>query len=298
MNLLITGAWRDATDYISHIEALGHTVVYMPDEAAALPVDPDWVQGVIANGLFLRQDIRRFVNLKYIQLTSAGLDRVDLPYVQEKGIVLHRARDVYSTPMAEFCLAAVLQIYKQMSHFQMQQRNREWSKRLDLAELSGKQICIIGCGQIGRACARRFAAFDCRVIGVDCDTTPAADFSDIYPTEKMEGALAEADVVVLCVPLTESTKHLMNQHRIALLKPTCVVVNIARGGVLDTTALLDRLQKNELYAVLDVHETEPLPQDSPLWGMERVLVTPHNCYVGDGNADRLYHEIITNLKEQ
>lgn len=297
MNLLITGAWRDAHDHISNIEELGHKVVYMPDESTPLPVEPEWVQGVICNGLFLKQDIRRFVNLEYIQLTSAGLDRVDLPYVQENSIALCRAQNVYSTPMAEFCLAAVLQIYKQMPCFAVHQNDCEWQKILNLTELSGKQVCIVGCGQIGRACARRFAAFECRVVGVDCDTTPLAEFAAVHPIEKLDDVLVQSDIVVLCVPLNESTKHLMNRHRIDLLKPSCMVVNIARGGVLDTQALIDRLQTDELYAVLDVHEVEPLPQDSPLWSMERVVVTPHNSFVGEGNARRLYQEIITNLKE-
>ena len=297
MNLLITGAWKDATDYISHIEELGHTVVFMPDESAPLPVEPDWVEGVVCNGLFLRQDIRRFVNLQYVQLTSAGLDRVDVPYIREQGITLHTARDVYSIPIAEFCVASVLHMYKKMKDFSKQQADRIWKKIPDLVELYDKQVCIIGCGHIGRACARRFAAFGCRVVGVDCDITPRADFSVLYSVEDMDAVLSESDVVVLCVPLTEDTREMMDSRRIGLLKPTCVVVNVARGGVLDIGALTERLQMDELFAVLDVHDVEPLPQDSPLWEMERVFLTPHNSYAGQGNTARLYQEIITNLKE-
>ena len=114
MNLLITGAWTGAKDYIEQIENEGHAVVFLQYEKDDLPCAYEWVEGVICNGLFLTHSIEKFVNLKYIQLTSAGFDRVPMEYVAEHNIEIHNARGVYSIPMAEFAVAGVLQLYKKL----------------------------------------------------------------------------------------------------------------------------------------------------------------------------------------
>ena len=109
MNLLITGAWQDARAQIPALEKMGHSVKFLQYEKDALPCGYDWAEGIVCNGLFLHHPIEKFENLTYIQLTSAGFDRVPMDYVREKGIEIHNARGVYSVPMAEFALAGVLQ---------------------------------------------------------------------------------------------------------------------------------------------------------------------------------------------
>ncbi len=137
MNLLVTGAWIGAQEHIPAIEAMGHRVVFHPWEAEALPCDCAWVEGVICNSLFLHHPMERFANLRYIQVISAGLDRVDLDYVAAHGIELHNARGVYSVPMAEFAVGGVLQLYKHTKAFYENQRAHRWEKHRDLRELSG-----------------------------------------------------------------------------------------------------------------------------------------------------------------
>ena len=112
MNILITGAWNHALEYLDKIKQQGHSVIFMQHEKNELPCSYDWAEGIICNGLFLSHPIEKFKNLKYIQLTSAGFDRVPLEYVKEKKIEIHNARGVYSIPMAEFAVGAVLQLYK------------------------------------------------------------------------------------------------------------------------------------------------------------------------------------------
>ena len=104
MNLLITGAWQEAKKYIETIEKMGHQVQFLQFEKDALPCDYEWVEGIIGNGLFLFHPIEKFKNLKYIQLTSAGFDRVPMDYVKEHKIVINNARGVYSAPMAEYAV--------------------------------------------------------------------------------------------------------------------------------------------------------------------------------------------------
>ena len=286
MNLLITGAWQQAKEYIPTIESKGHQVQFLQFEKDALPCDYEWVEGIIGNGIFLSHPIEKFVNLKYIQLTSAGFDRVPMDYVKNHGIEIHNARGVYSVPMAEFAVAGVLELYKKMRFFHENQKKHNWEKHRGLIELFGKTVVIVGCGDVGIECAKRFRAFGCTVIGVNRTVKEKVAFDRIVPLSEIDMVLRGADVVVLTVALTEETRHLMNADRLKLLKGSAVIVNIARGGIIDTNALIDCLP-NLGGAVLDVFEEEPLDENSPLWDMENVLITPHNSFVGDGNIERL-----------
>lgn len=297
MNLLITGAWQDARAHIPQLREMGHAVEFLQYEKDALPCGYDWVEGVVCNGLFLHHPIEKFENLKYIQLTSAGLDRVPMDYVTEHEIEIRNARGVYSVPMAEFALAGVLQLYKHLDFFRENQKRHIWEKHRRLLELAGKRVCILGCGSVGTECARRFSAFGCHVTGVATAGREQPYFDTVIPLAEMEAVLPQADVLVLTVPLTAQTRHLVNTAVLNKLKPGAVLVNIARGAVVDTRALADALRAGQLGgAVLDVFEEEPLGPDSPLWELENVIVAPHNSFVGDGNGRRLTNIILNHLK--
>lgn len=298
MNLLITGAWQEAKKQINEIENIGHRVVFLQYEKDELPCDYEWVEGVICNGLFLHHSIEKFVNLKYIQLTSAGYDRVPMEYINEHNIKINNARGVYSIPMAEFAIAGVLQLYKHMDSFAENQKVALWNKERNLLELFGKTVCIVGCGNVGTECAKRFKVFGCNVVGVDIVTRKDENYSKIELIDNIDEVLAVSDIVVLTLPLTEHTFHIMNKDRFEKMKKESVLVNIARGSVVDTTALIDALDNKILDgAVLDVFEEEPLSKENRLWSMENVIVTPHNSFVGDGNNQRLSRVIINNLKK-
>ena len=296
MNLLITGAWNDGKNYIDEIKAMGHQVVFMQYEKDALPCAYDWVEGVVCNGLFLSHPIENFSNLRYIQLTSAGFDRVDMSYVTAHGIEIHNAHGVYSIPMAEFALCGVLQLYKQAAFFRENQRQHLWEKHRGLSELCGKQVLIVGCGSVGNECAKRFTAFGCRVTGVDLFPREDSLYDRILPLEQLDEALKTTDVVVLTLPLTEQTKHLFNEERFDSLKSSAVLVNIARGAIVDTEVLLRHIDHIG-GAVLDVFEGEPLTETSFLWDKENAILTPHNSFVGEGNMERLRKIVIKYLNK-
>ena len=295
MHLLITGAWREAEKSFPLLEERGHEISFMKQEDGPLPCDPQWVEGIICNGLFLHHPIEAFSHLRFIQLTSAGFDRVPMDYVREKGIQIHNARGVYAIPMAEFAIAGALAVYKGFAQFQRQQERHVWQKNRGLRELAGKKVLIIGCGDVGTECAGRFAAFGCRVIGVNRTVRNAPGFERIHPLAELDALLPEADVTVLALGLNAETRHLMDAERLSLMKPGSVLVNLARGALVDTAALPEALSRLG-GAVLDVFEEEPLPADSPLWDAENVLLTPHNSFVGDGNAERLWDLFLFNLK--
>ncbi|MBQ6272829.1 MAG: hydroxyacid dehydrogenase [Oscillospiraceae bacterium] len=294
MRLLITGAWQNARDFFPELEKR-HEILFLQQERDPLPCDPSWVEGVVCNGLFLYHPIESFPNLRYIQLTSAGFDRVPMSYVQAQGIEVHNARGVYSVPMAEFAVAGVLQLYKQSRFFFENQKRHKWEKHRGLLELCGKTVLILGCGNVGTECARRFAAFGCRVLGVNRTVRENPAFASIAPLSALDEHLPEADVVILTLGLDNSTFHILDAARLGRMKPGAVLVNLARGALVDTAALEAALPRLG-GAVLDVFEEEPLPASSPLWDAENVILTPHNSFVGDGNGERLWQVILPNLK--
>ena len=259
MDLLITGAWTDAKKHIAEIEAMGHRVRFLQQEKDELPCTYEWVEGVICNGLFLHHPISRFTNLRYIQLTSAGYDRVPMDEVERRHIEIHNARGVYSIPMAEFAIAGVLDLYKDMARFREQQKIHEW-------------------------------AFDCRVIGIDIYVRDDCNYDAIKELQELQTEVKDADVMVLTLPLTEDTRGLIDREILSSFKG--ILVNIARGGIVDQKAL----EEWNGSAVLDVFEQEPLEESSPLWEREKMIITPHNSFIGNRNGLRLKNLIIHNLE--
>lgn len=294
MNVLVTGAFQLNSEELAALESAGHKVFTRPDERA--PVEqPERYEAVVCNGLFLYNPIERFTNLRLIQLTSAGLDRVPLDYIHAHGIELHNAAGVYSVPMAEFAIGGILQLYKQSRFFAANQAQHKWEKHRGLLELSGKRACILGCGDVGREIAKRLKAFGCLVTGVNRTVRVLPDFDEVLPLDKLAETAAACDILACCIALTPKTRGIVSEEIFDCLHDGAVFVNVARGALADEAALTKWLQ-NGGRAVLDVFEEEPLPQISPLWDMENVLLTPHNSFVGEGNRERMWQTIKENLK--
>lgn len=294
MNVLVTGAFQLNSKELAELKAAGHQICVQPDERA--PVEhPERYEAVVCNGLFLYSPIENFTNLHLIQLTSAGLDRVPLDYIRAHGIELHNAAGVYSVPMAEFAVCGILQLYKQSRFFTENQARHKWEKHRGLRELSGKRVCILGCGDVGREIAKRLSAFGCRITGVNRTVRELPDFERVLPLEKLSDAASACDILICCIALTLETRGIVCKAVFDRLHPNAIFVNVARGALADEAALTAWLQSGG-HAVLDVFEEEPLPETSPLWDMENVLLTPHNSFVGDGNRTRLWETIKENLK--
>ena len=289
MNVLVTCAFQLNNEELAALETAGHKVFTHIDERA--PVEqPERYETVVCNGLFLHNPIERFTNLRLIQLTSAGFDRVPLDYIRAHGIELHNAVGVYSVPMAEFTVCGILQLYKQSRFFAENQAQHKWEKHRGLLELFGKHVCILGCGDVGREIAKRLKAFDCYITGVNRTVRVLRDFDEVLSLDKLSDAAAVCDILICCIALTPETRGMVNREVFNLLSADAVFVNVARGATADEAALIEWLQ-NGGHAVLDVFEEEPLPETSPLWDMENVILTPHNSFVGDGNRARLWETI-------
>lgn len=297
MNLLLTGCFNYSEEQMAALRLLGYTVYFMQQEKEELPIDAAEVDATVCNGLFLSHDIEAFSRLKLIQLTSAGFDRVPVDGIKERGIELYNARGVYSTPMAEWAVFRVLEHYKQGWFFRKEQENGRWAKHRGLREVAGTKMAVVGAGNVGQEVAKRFRAFGAVTTGFDIHTNETEGFDHMALTETLCERVGEFDVVVVTAPLLPSTRGLISRKVLRSMKEGAMLVNIARGGLIDEQAMCEVLaERKDLFAALDVFETEPLNEDSMLWKLENVAVSPHNSFVSDGNNVRMFAVIYNNLK--
>ncbi len=298
MKLLVTGAFNATDEQLDKLSELGYEIMRQQDERGKPECDFSEADAVICNGLFLYHDISEFKSLKVIQLTSAGLDRVPLEEIKKRNIALFNARGVYSVPMAEFALAGVLNLYKRLNSFYENQKQHLWQKERQLSELCGKTVVIVGCGSVGFECAKRFKAFDTKIISVDVFNHCNKIYDEFCHISNIGSVLGEADIVILTLPLTDKTRGLFNGEMFSRFMDGSVLVNISRGAVVNEADLAAALESGKLSgAVLDVFETEPLDGESPLWDMRNVIITPHNSFVSGNNGARLFALAYDNLKK-
>lgn len=219
--------------------------------------------------------------LRWVQGSMAGAGEVaDKAGLKDTDVMVTTASGVFSGPLAEFALAALLSHAKQFDRLRREKEEKAW-RQSTTGSLEDKTLCIAGLGNIGRAVAERARPFGMRVAGVK-RTVREDDLAweyadDLYETKDLKGVLAEADYVVVTLPGTPETQHLLDSGTIEAIKEGAYFVNIGRGSVVDETALVEALRDGHLSgAALDVFETEPLSQDSPLWEMESVIISPHS----------------------
>lgn len=298
MNVLLTGAFSWSEEQLNNIKNLGYGILFMQNEKSSPDFDCLSVDAAVCNGLFLYSDISLFKNLKFIQLTSAGLDRVPLEYIEQNEIKIANARGVYSIPIAEWVILKLLEIYKRSSTFIKRQENRIWEKERGLSELYDKTACIVGTGSIGIETAKRLKAFGVRTLGVDVFSQESEFIDERFFTKSLKEALKKSDIVILTLPLTEETRGLFSDDMLSCIKDGGVLVNVSRGAVLNESALCRQLCSGRLTgAALDVFESEPLDSKSPLWDTPGLIITPHNSFVSDRTNQRMFNIIYDNLQK-
>lgn len=219
--------------------------------AAALPVIP------------------RLPSLKVVQTLTAGMDDV-LPHVPA-GVAACNARGLHDASTAELAVALILASLRGLPHFTRLQDRGRWSQEFHQS-LADKAVLVLGYGSIGRALAARLEPFECEVVRVARRPRPE---ERVHGADELPELLPAADVVVLLTPLTPESHHLVDARFLARMKDGALLVNVARGPVVDTAALLAELTARRLRAALDVTDPEPLPADHPLWHAPGVLITPH-----------------------
>lgn len=295
MRTIVTGALQATPEELDQLRSMGLEIVFHQDERMPVEV-PEQYEAAICNGLFLYNDIAKFKKLQYIQLTSAGFDRVPMDYIRAHGIEIHNAAGVYSVPMAEWTVMRILELYKNAGILYEKQAAHRWEKDRSWQELSGKTACIIGYGAYGEETAKRLKSFGVQVIAANRTIKESPWVDAFYPLAQLEYGLVQADIVVLAIALTDETRHLINRARLNCMKPGAILINAARGGLVDEDALVEALQSGHLAgAALDVFEDEPLTKDRDHWDISSLLISPHNSFVGEGIHKRLVDFTIRNL---
>lgn len=242
--------------------------------------------------------LRSGAKLKWVQTWSAGVNYLPLQELCAKNITLTSANGVHAYPISETIFAFMLSLTRKIHTYIKNQQAKKWDEANIRLEMHQKTIGIIGVGAIGREVAKIAKAFGMKVLGIRNSRKPAEFVDQMYTSDQLNDILPECDYVVVTLPLTEETKQLFGKKQFDLMKPTAFFINIGRGPIVVEQELIAALQGQKIAgAGLDVFETEPLPEDSPLWEMENVIITPHTSGLTEHYDQRVIENIfIPNLK--
>lgn len=269
--------------------------------------DPVWAEAEVLYTLNRFPDPTQAPRLRWIQLHFAGVDHaLKQPIVQAEDVEVTTASGVHAVHMAEFCLAMMLAFTYKLPLLLQLQAKAEWPKnageRFNPRELRGQTLGIVGYGSIGRELARQADALGMTVLATKRDVMhpaeedqyvepgtgdPSGDIpARLYPSQGLVSMASECDFLVVTTPLTDATRHMINEDVLHAMKRTAVLINVARGALVDEDALISALAAGTIAgAALDVFEEEPLPPTSPLWNLDNVILSPHIS----GNSVH-YHE--------
>lgn len=265
---------------------------------------------------------RESPHLRWIQLPSAGADHIRHLPVWESAITITASQGVHTVPMAEHFFALLLSLTRQIAPLVRAQSRGEWvhdtrQAQIRLLELRGKTLAIVGWGKIGAGVAHLAGGFGMRVLGTRRSAVVPAELDNlvpeyvdppwleptdkehdfIYPSAQMAEVLAQSDVVLVLLPLTDETKGSFGEEAFRSMKRGALFFNLGRGAVVDENALIHALQDGSVAgAGLDVFDREPLPRSSPLWSMPNVVVSPHLGGVGEHTRERGAHLFEVNLR--
>ena len=255
----------------------------------------DQLHDAYADGLL------RMNNLKWIHHTSSGIgQQLYIKELNAKGVITTSSTGANAEPVSQTGFAMLLMLARGFGSHIHSQAKREW-KPLRGSELPddlrGQTLLLIGVGSVGKNVAGYARAFGIKVIGVRRSPMQAGDpVDEMHPPSKLKELLPRADWVMICCPLTKETRNMVDADAFKCMKKGAKLINIGRGEVIDDKALLEGLQSGHLSgAGLDAHSEEPLPADSPLWGMRNVIITPHNASASTGNEPRSAEMFIDNF---
>jgi phosphoglycerate dehydrogenase-like enzyme len=216
-------------------------------------------------------------NVKWVHSRSAGLDSALFPELIESDVTLTNGRGVFSASLGEFALAAILYFAKDFRRMIRNQSTGGWEP-FDVEVIAGKTVGVVGYGDIGRAVSTRVHAMGMRVLAMKRHAPQENDplIERYYSPEQLGEMIAHCDYIVVTAPLTDETRHMIDEPELAAMKPNAVVINVGRGPVIREEALVEALTSGRIKgAGLDVFEHEPLPAGHPLYQLENVLISPH-----------------------
>jgi phosphoglycerate dehydrogenase-like enzyme len=238
-----------------------------------------------------------WLRLRWLHVPNAGVDHPVFSLLLERGVVLTTSAGANAAPVAHSVMAAVFGLARGVPQWLEAKRRKQW-RRLgeERHDLEGQTMVLVGLGAIGREVARLAKACGLRVVAVRTEPRPAPNVDEVVSLDRFDAVLPAADWLVLTCPLTERTRGLVGQGQLDRLPRHAHVINVSRGAVLDEVALVNALQRGTIAgAYLDVFVEEPLPQESPLWDLENVILSPHDAAGALGNRQRVSALFLENL---
>ena len=239
-------------------------------------------------------------NLRWIHLASAGVDGTLPPEAFKSRVRITCSKGLHVSAMAETAMGMIITLAKNLRVARDYQIQRRWDFHGvgdNIFSLEDKTLGIVGAGRIGKAIAGRARCFKIRVIGVNRSGRRVVGFEKIRSINYLPWLLKQSDIVILTIPLTKQTNNLIGARQFALMKKGSYFINIARGAIVDQQALVDALKNRHIAgAALDVFTVEPLPEDSSLWGMQNVIITPHIGGMMPDLYQKIIHLFLNNLE--
>ena len=287
--------------YGAHITALAPAAARVVLRAGETVGDPSAVEIAFFSGDVFPERVREFVlalreakRLRWLHTFSAGVDHPWFQALRKQGIRLTTSSGAHAVPIAQTVALYLLALTRGLPAWFDAQRRCAW-ERHPVRDLQGLVLGIVGLGPIGLEVARLGAALRMRVVGVR--RRPRGDEPcETWPLARLDELVAQADALVLALPLTDETRHLIDRSRLARMKLGALLVNVGRGALVDEAALAEALAGGRLGgAGLDVFEVEPLPPQSALWSLPNAIVTPHNSGDTPGNLERASEIFLDNL---
>ena len=273
----------------------------LPDHEVALARTPAEERTLletarVAVGPAIDEDTLRIAgNLERFACVYAGTNHLPIDALADRDIAVTNASGVHGPNIAEYVVGAMIGHAREFQRAYRQQSRREW-RSYPTKEVFGSTVAVVGLGAIGRTVVDRLSAFDVETIGIRHSPEKGGPTDEVYGFERIHDAVIDAEYVVLACPLTEETRELVDAELLRTMRPDAVLVNIARGGVVDTDALVSGLRNNRIRgAALDVTDPEPLPEDHPLWGLGNVTITPHNAGHTPEYFDRIADILVDNV---
>jgi D-3-phosphoglycerate dehydrogenase len=297
------GISQERAKQLSEIYAQkGHQFVVYPDRKEDAPTLIERMQGaevVIVSNIPLRKEVlQECKDLKFLNVAFTGLDHIDQEYCKENNILVRNASGYATTAVAELAVGLMLDVYRQMTEFDLATRKLGTRNNILGRELRGKTVALIGTGAIGLETAKLLKAFGCKLIAYSrSERKEALELGIEYLS--LEEAVKQADIISLHTPLTNETKNLISKEIIDLCKPSAIIINTARGGVIDNLALANALNEDRLAgAGIDVYEKEPpLEENHPLLSAKNTVLLPHVAYATRESFDIRIDIILNNLNQ-
>jgi phosphoglycerate dehydrogenase-like enzyme len=257
---------------------------------------------VYINGFYLKNTTLHKVLdaapvLDWQHTPSAGVNHILTPTFLQRDILLTNGAGVHAIPIAEFVLTFMLYHAKHLHKLQALQAERHWVRGLQLQELANATVLILGTGNIGKAIASRAKAFGMKIWGSRRHPQPLPNFDKVVGVDEWRSLLPQVDYVVVATPLTPETKGMIDASVLRSLRDSAYLINIARGAIVDETALITALREGWIAgAGLDTVLTEPLPPESPLWSLPNIFITPHCSAVSPVLKGRIVELFLDNLQ--